>query len=110
MDGAGNVYLSDEFGGMIEVVDPQGSVKAKFGSKGDKHTARVGALAVDGKGHIFAETGEGLDVFDQGGSFIKTIDTSALHGGLRSFAISSKGHLFVLGNDRVAELEIGTLP
>jgi len=26
MDGAGNVYLSDEFGGQIEVIDPQGNV------------------------------------------------------------------------------------
>ena len=110
MDGAGNVYLSDEFGGQIQVIDPQGTIKSKFGSKSDKHTSRPEYLAVDGKGHIFAETGEGLDVFDQGGGYLKTIDTSALKGGLRSFAISSKGHLFVLGNDRVAELDIGTLP
>jgi len=110
MDGAGNVYLSDEFEGQIQVIDPQGTIKSKFGSKSDKHTSRPEYLAVDGKGHIFAETGEGLDVFDQGGGYIKTIDTSALKGGLRSFAISSKGHLFVLGNDRVAELDIGTLP
>ena len=109
MDGAGNVFLSDEFGGQIEVIDPDGNVKSKFGSKTDKHTARPGWLAVDNKGHVFAETGEGLDVFDQGGSYIKTIDTSAVSS-LRSFAISSKGHLFVLGNDHVAELEIGTLP
>jgi len=110
MDGAGDVFLSDEFGGQIEVLDPQGNVKSKFGSKSDKHVSRPGALAVDNKGHIFAETGEGLDVFDQGGSYIKTIDTSALKGGLRSFAISSKGHLFVLGNDHVAELDIGAMP
>jgi sugar lactone lactonase YvrE len=110
MDGAGNVYLSDEFAGQIEVLDPQGNVKSKFGSKSDKHTSRPERIAVDGKGHIFCETGEGLDVFDQGGSYIQTIDTSALKGGLRSFAISSKGHLFVLGNDRVAELDLGTLP
>jgi sugar lactone lactonase YvrE len=113
MDGAGNVYLSDSFGGQIEVIDPQGNVKSKFGSKSDKHTSRPGYLAVDGKGHIFAETGEGLDVFDQGGSYIKTIDTGAVTS-LRSFAISSKGHLFLLGNERVAELDIdlsvGALP
>jgi sugar lactone lactonase YvrE len=110
MDGAGDVFLSDEFAGQIEVIDPQGNVKSKFGSKADKHVSRPGALAVDNKGHIFAETGEGLDVFDQGGSYIKTIDTSALKGGVRSFVISSKGHLFVLGNDRVAELDVGALP
>ena len=109
VDGAGDVFLSDQFAGQIQVLDAQGNVKSKFGSKSDKHVSRPGALAVDNKGHIFAETGEGLDVFDQGGSYIKTIDTSALKGGLRSFAISSKGHLFVLGNDHVAELDIGTI-
>jgi sugar lactone lactonase YvrE len=109
MDGAGDVFLSDQFGGQIEVMDPQGAVKSKFGSASDKHTSRPGYLAVDNKGHIFAETSEGLDVFDQGGSYIKTIDTSAVTS-LRSFVISSKGHLFVLGNDHVAELDIGALP
>jgi hypothetical protein len=109
MDGAGNVYLSDEFGGSIQVMDPQGAIKSKFGSKKDAHLNHVGAIAVDGKGHIFAETNEGLDVFDQGGAFIKTMDTSGILS-LRSFAISVKNHLFVLGNDKVTELEIGTLP
>jgi sugar lactone lactonase YvrE len=107
MDGAGNVYLSDEFGGQIQVIDSTGATKAKFGSKKDQHLSRVGAIAVDGKGHIFAETGEGLDVFDQGGGFIKTI--GGVHSP-RSFAISVKNHLFVLDNDKVTELDIGALP
>ncbi len=109
MDGAGNVYLADTFDGTIEVVDSNGNTKSKFGSKKDKHTSHVEALAVDGKGHIFAETSEGLNVFDQGGSYIKTIDTAGVHS-LRSFAISSKNHLFILGGDKVTELDIGTLP
>jgi sugar lactone lactonase YvrE len=109
MDGAGNVYLSDEWDGTIEVLDSSGNVKSKFGSKKDKHTSHPEFLAVDGKGHIFAETSEGLNVFDQGGSYIKTIDTAGVHS-LRSFAISSKNHLFILGGDKVTELDIGTLP
>jgi DNA-binding beta-propeller fold protein YncE len=107
MDGAGNVYLSDEFEGQIQVIDPSGAIKSKFGSKKDPHLARVGKIAVDGKGHIFAETGEGLDVFDQGGGFIKTI--GGVHSP-RAFAISVKNHLFVLDNDKVTELDIGALP
>ncbi len=110
MDGAGNVYMSDEFGHSIEVIDPEGAIKSKFGSKKDPHLNGVGALAVDGKGHIFAETSEGLNVFDQGGAYLKTIDTKSIHGAVRSFAISTKGHLFILGNDKVNELELGTIP
>jgi ligand-binding sensor domain-containing protein len=108
MDGAGNVYLSDPFDGTIEVIDSTGATKSKFGSAKDKHLSNVGAIAVDGKGHIFAATSEGLDVFDQGGGFIKTIE-AAPHSP-RAFAISVKNHLFVLDNDKVTELDIGALP
>jgi hypothetical protein len=107
MDGAGNVYLSDESDGTIEVIDSTGNTKSKFGSKKDKHTSRVRTLAVDGKGHIFALASEGLNVFDQGGSYIKTLD--GVHSP-RSFAISVKGHLFTLDQDKVTELDIGALP
>jgi sugar lactone lactonase YvrE len=110
MDGAGNVYLSERFDNVIEVIDPTGNVKSRFGSKKDKHTSGVDALAVDGKGHIFASTSEGINVFDQGGAYVTSLGTKELHGAVRSIAVSSKNHLFVLGGEKIAVLDLGTLP
>lgn len=107
MDGAGNVYLSDQFDGTIEVIDQNGATKSKFGSKKDAHLSGIGAIAVDGKNHIFASTSEGMNVFDQGGAFIKTLP--GVPHSPRAFAISVKNHLFVLDNDKVTELDIGLI-
>ncbi len=105
MDGSGNVYRSED--SVIEVVDTSGNVKSRFGSKKDKHTSSVSSLAIDGKGHIFAETSEGLNVFDQGGAYIKTLEGVRAS---RSFAISTKGNLFALDNNKISVFAIGALP
>jgi streptogramin lyase len=106
IDGAGNVYWSDRFENAIEIIDPSGNMKARFGSKKDKHTSGVEALAVDGKGHLFASTSEGVNVFDQGGAYLKTFETRALKGAVRSITVSAKNHLFMLGGEKVAVFEI----
>lgn len=105
-DGAGNVYMSGGMDGDIEVLDAQGNVKSKFGSKSDPHLGYVKMLAIDGKNHIFASTNEGINVFDLGGAFIKTIDK----GSARDFAVSTKGNLFKLDKDQVTKIDIGSLP
>jgi sugar lactone lactonase YvrE len=109
IDGAGNVYWSDRWASAIEVLDPSGAMKARFGSKKDKHTSGVDALAVDGRGHVFAVTSEGINVFDQGGAYLQTLDTKAVKGAVRSMAVSVKNHLFVLGGNHVVVLDVSTL-
>lgn len=105
MDGAGNVYVTDRFDYTIEVLDKTGATKAKFGSKTDKHTSGANAIAVDGKNHIFVETSEGVNVFDQGGGFIATIPDS---NGIRDLEISTKGNLFLITTQgKVKKLTLG---
>jgi len=95
LDGAGNAYLTGDDDGIVEVLDPKGAVKSRFGSKKDKHTAGAGAIAVDGKGHLYLETHEGINVLDQGGGYVATLPYK---GGLRSLAVSTKGNIFLLSN------------
>ena len=94
LDGAGNAYLTGE-DGVVEVLDPKGAVKSRFGSKKDKHTAGASAIAVDGKGHIYLEASEGINVLDEGGAYIATLPYK---GGMRSLAVSTKGNIFLLTN------------
>ena len=96
LDGAGNAYLTGDDDGVVEVLDPKGAVKSRFGSKKDKHTAGASAVAVDGKGHIYLETHEGINVLDEGGAYLATLP---YHGGLRSLAVSTKGNIFLMTND-----------
>jgi DNA-binding beta-propeller fold protein YncE len=95
LDGAGNAYLTGDDDGVVEVLDPKGAVKSRFGSKKDKHTAGASAIAVDGKGHIFLEASEGINVLDEGGAYIATLPYK---GGMRSLAVSTKGNVFLLTN------------
>jgi streptogramin lyase len=95
IDGAGNVYIDAMWDGTIEVLDPKGATKAKFGSKKDKHTRSPGALAVDGKGHVFVETSEGINAFDSGGAYIGTLP--GVHSA-RDIEVSVKNDIFVLDN------------
>lgn len=95
LDGAGNAYLSGGDEGVVEVLDPRGAVKSRFGSKTDKHTAGASAIAVDGKGRIYLETSEGINVFEGGGAYLATLP---YHGGMRSLAVSTKGNVFLLTN------------
>ncbi len=105
MDGSGNVYLDNEFDNTIEVLDPKGATKAKFGSKKDSHTSSPGALAVDGKGHIYVETSEGVNVFDSGGAYIATLPDSR---SARDVKVSIKGNIFVLPvNGKIKKYEPG---
>jgi streptogramin lyase len=105
MDGAGNVYVDDQFDGTIEVLDPKGATKTKFGSKKDKHTSSPGAIAVDGKGHIYVETSEGVNVFDSGGGYIATLPEVR---SVRDIEVSVKGNIFALDNGgKVRKLEPG---
>jgi sugar lactone lactonase YvrE len=109
IDGSGNVYWSDQFENSIEVLDPQGNIKSHFGSKKDKHTSGVDTIAVDGRGHLFASTSEGINVFDQGGAYLQTLSTKSVKGAVRSMAVSVKNHLFVLGGDHVVVLDVSAI-
>ena len=95
LDGAGNAYLTGDNDGVVEVLDPKGAVKSRFGSKKDKHTAGARAIAVDGKGRIYLEANEGINVLDEGGAYIATLP---YHGGMRSLTVSTKGNVFLLTN------------
>jgi len=105
IDGAGNAYVDALFDGTIEVIDPTGATKAKFGSKKDKHTSSPGAIAVDGKNHIYVETSEGINVFDSGGAYIATLPEVR---SVRDLEVSIKGNIFAIENSgKVKKLEPG---
>ncbi len=106
MDGANNVYVTLEYADAnIEVYDATGNLKTRFGSKKDVHTKGAGAIAVDGKGHIFIECDEGLNALDAGGAYLATIPKAPP---VRSLAVSAKGNLFVLSNAaKVIKYELG---
>lgn len=105
IDGAGNAYVDEMFGGTIEVIDPSGATKAKFGSKKDKHTSSPGAIAVDGRNHIYVETSGGINVFDSGGAYIATLPEVR---SVRDLEVSIKGNIFAIENSgKVKKLEPG---
>jgi DNA-binding beta-propeller fold protein YncE len=95
VDGLGNLFVVQRYPTAIVVLDPQGAVKLKFGGNQGSHVNGASAIAVDGKGRIFAQVSEGLDVFAADGAFLQTLQPT---GQARALTVSAKGNLFLVTN------------
>jgi sugar lactone lactonase YvrE len=112
----GNVAVSDQVNGRVEVFDEAGKYITKFGKKGSAEGEFSGprGLAIDAEGNIWvADTGNGrVQEFAEKGSEYKYAATFGKKGSgdgeftsPKGLAIDSKGNIWVAdsGNNRVQE-------
>ena len=103
VDGVGTRFVSRS-DHRLDVYDAKGEVVTRVGGeRGTKpgELDRPGAIAFDGKGHLFVENRSGIDVFDTSGRFVVALPVRAT-----DFTLDEKGTLFVLADDSVHAYEV----
>lgn len=89
VDGANNVYVTERENYFILKFNSKGEFLNRFGGKKDKFTKETPpgkfdqppyALAVDGKGRVFAGGTQLVNVFDAEGGFLGNFDTEQCFG------------------------------
>ncbi len=106
VDGIGTMYLTKQFGdASVEVRDSKGEVQRKFSQAGTSKLASPGAVAIDGKGHLFIVENNRVIVFDPEGAFLGELTVP----GAWDLAVDRSGALYVLRRDGVTKFEL-TLP
>jgi sugar lactone lactonase YvrE len=109
----GNVAVSDEAHGRVEVFNEAGTYITKFGKNGSGEGEFSGprGLAIDSKGNIWVtDTGNNrVEEFSEAGSYITKFGTTGSGNGEfkspKGLAVDSKGNVWVAdsGNNRVQE-------
>jgi len=105
IDGLGNVYLIDHYGTFVLKYSPQGQFLTRFGGEGNDpgQFHMLLAIAVDGKGRVYASDAGRIQVFDPDGRFLKGIETPSWVMGM---ALNDQGDLFAVSEDRVTRFRI----
>jgi len=83
VSGAGHVYVSDLWSGVIFHLDPDGRFIDRFGGDGEGPEAigRPGGMAFDGQGRLFVSSlGNGIVVFDGDGHYIDRFGDGVIFG------------------------------
>jgi sugar lactone lactonase YvrE len=106
VDGIGTMYLTKRFDAAVEVRDGKGEILRKFSQAGADKLSSPGAVAIDGKGHVFVAESSRVIVFDSEGAFLGAL---AIRGGVSDLAVDRSGALYVLRRNSVTKYEL-TLP
>jgi DNA-binding beta-propeller fold protein YncE len=98
VDGLGNSYIISMNGESVYKFSPEGTYIDRFGSKGDKagQFQSMQNISVDGQGMVYIIDTKGIHIFDQNGSFIKTVPGDPTVGVLRDAAIDDEGNIIVV--------------
>ncbi|HEU4577087.1 MAG TPA: hypothetical protein VFS67_02460 [Polyangiaceae bacterium] len=100
MDGTGNIFVIDTFEYAVFKFDASGTFRDRVGSQGSGAgfiDSPPDAVAVDGRGRIYASDFDGIEVFNADGSSRGLIPTDPSVSGM---AISDKNELVAIhGND-----------
>ena len=103
VDGVGTMYLTKQYDAAVEVRDSKGEVQRKFSQAGSGKLSSPGAVAIDGKGHVFVAESSRVIVFDPEGTFLGELATS---GGISDLTVDRSGALYVLRRDSVTKYEL----
>lgn len=100
VDGLGNLYLVDSAQAQVYRFDAQGNFIDRFGSKGEApgQMDLPGSLAVDGQGRIFVADYPGIHIFDNGGTYRRTLPDSLWKGVIFDITFDLQGSLYVITN------------
>jgi DNA-binding beta-propeller fold protein YncE len=107
VDGRGDIFLAGSFAEAIFHYSADGEYQNRFGGAGDEagQFRAIGDLAIDQQGRIYVSDIRGIQVFDNDGRFVETIDppeVSYVYG----MAFDTLNRLYVVSNDTVFKFQL----
>lgn len=98
-DGAGKVFFAHR-GGFIEVLDNKWALENRIGQEGSGPgdlPGIPGQVAWDGHGHLLTLGNSGIDYFDSGGRYRKSIlDSKITKERIQDFQVGMNGNIYAL--------------
>ncbi len=104
IDGIGTLFLTHEFSADVEIRNAKGETTRRFSEGNPAHgkLSHPNEIAIDGRGHIFVEAGQGISVFTADGAFVADLDI----GSVADLAVDRAGFLYVLSRSRVTKYKL----
>lgn len=100
VDGLGNIYILGRLNNTVVRLSPSGQLQTRFGGDGDGEGQfrAPQSFAVDGQGNIYVSDIFGVQVFDNNGRYLRTLD---IQGSVRDMTFGPEGDLYMVTLDQV---------
>jgi LSD1 subclass zinc finger protein len=100
VDGLGNIYVLGRLNSTVVRLSPSGQLQTRFGGDGDGEGQfrAPQSITVDGQGNIYVSDIFGVQVFDNNGRYLRTLN---IQGPVRDMTFGPEGDLYMVTLDQV---------